>query len=506
MNYYLKSFSWNVLCKIFQSVVSFVSLPLLLQHWGEEQYGLFLLAVTSNAYLYLLDLGINTGAVRYYTKWLREKKYEQLYRVAGTSISFYGLIGIANAFILLAVAAWGGHLFNISAQQLPCLQIMFIYLAFLAIFNWISTSFSQLLIASGNICFINQLQCLVSLLNLLVVFLVLHYQIDVSLYLLLYSLPTALMCIPYFIFCRKKQLLCSLIPLFHWSEFKVILLYSISVFVLILFQMTAANSRPIILAIFAPETTSIITQYRITEALPKMAVSLLGGLTPIFLPKAGEVVWDKNQGQLNNFIFENLKKTSIICLCICLPIALSAKELLIAYVGVEYTFLTSYLQSWILIYLLSLHSIPCNAVVLTKGNLRPIIIVTAIACIMSIGLNIVLVRHWLLGGTIFAYFIYVFLVMGFNYVYYYPKILKISFHELIYMPLQMLLYAIFPSILIYLINPLSFFVNMPNRFVLLAIVIAKSALFCLLYLSLLMLSKKINPTGRIIDNFRKFYK
>ena len=56
--------------------------------------------------------------------------------------------------------------------------------------------------------------------------------------------------VPYAYKCKKLNLIDSLKPAGYWSEFKVVILFSLSIFALSFFQMTATQSRPIILSVF----------------------------------------------------------------------------------------------------------------------------------------------------------------------------------------------------------------------------------------------------------------
>ena len=71
-NYYLSSFVWSTAAKILTAVVGFVTVPLLLGYYGKAEYGLLSIATACNSYMALLDLGMNTGAVKFYSQWKAE--------------------------------------------------------------------------------------------------------------------------------------------------------------------------------------------------------------------------------------------------------------------------------------------------------------------------------------------------------------------------------------------------------------------------------------------------
>ena len=103
-NYYISSFFWSTLSKILNAIINFISVPLLLGVWGQADYGVLSLATACNGYMHLLDLGMNTGAIKFYSQWKTEGKINLIYRVAHSNTTFYMLISLINTIGLLAIA------------------------------------------------------------------------------------------------------------------------------------------------------------------------------------------------------------------------------------------------------------------------------------------------------------------------------------------------------------------------------------------------------------------
>jgi O-antigen/teichoic acid export membrane protein len=109
-SYYSRSFFWGVISKIIDALVKFITIPLLLQYFGKENYGILTLAIATNAYMHILDLGINTGAIKYFSQWISEKNTELIEKVARSSLTFYFYIGFINSLLLIALGVWGESL------------------------------------------------------------------------------------------------------------------------------------------------------------------------------------------------------------------------------------------------------------------------------------------------------------------------------------------------------------------------------------------------------------
>ena len=100
-NYYVSSFAWSTISKILNAILGFISVPLLLGYYGKTEYGLLSIATACNGYMHLLDLGMNTGAVKFYSQWKTEDKIDKIYKVARTNISFYLAIASINILLLI---------------------------------------------------------------------------------------------------------------------------------------------------------------------------------------------------------------------------------------------------------------------------------------------------------------------------------------------------------------------------------------------------------------------
>ncbi len=54
--------------------------------------------------------------VRYFSNWLAKKEYANVNALFGTSLSFYGALGLLNAIILLVISVFSNSIFNVSPE------------------------------------------------------------------------------------------------------------------------------------------------------------------------------------------------------------------------------------------------------------------------------------------------------------------------------------------------------------------------------------------------------
>ncbi len=425
-NYYISTFFWSTASKILNAIFGFVSVPILLDQFGKSDYGILSIAMACNAYMYVLDLGMNVGAVKYYSQWKTEGKLDLLERVVRTNITFYLFIALTNILLLLCCMFWGSSLFAIPADKTVLLNSCFIILISFSVLNWVGAVFYQLLVANEMLGFAMKVQCVQVLLKGILVAFVLFSEISLLTYFFYFTLIVSLPVIPYAFICRRKSLIKSLLPAFYFSDLKIVLLYSLSIFALTLLQVTAVQSRPIILGIFSENGDLAVADFRIVELIPAFLIVVCGMFSSIFLPRTSAIVARSDKQELIDFANTWTLRTSILANLLCVPFMLCAADVLFAYVGPDYTHLSIWLVIWCLTVILQIHTTPGNAIVLAYGKTRPLVVVTFLGCVVSIGFNILLVPSWGLGAAVLSYLLYVLIIIGQYYLYYYRNILHLQ--------------------------------------------------------------------------------
>ena len=288
-NYYLSSFVWSTAAKILTAVVGFVTVPLLLGYYGKAEYGLLSIATACNSYMALLDLGMNTGAVKFYSQWKAEGDIPKIFRVARTNITFYIIISAINSALLLLVAFFGEGLFAVESGQFATIRHCLCIIAAFSVLSWVTTVFNQLLIADGQMAYTMKVQCLQALLKAAAVGLVFIADFDITEYFFIVTAIVAMALLPYACRCKRCRLIDGFAPSWHWNDFKVVVTFSLSIFALSLFQMTATQSRPILLGIFASNGATAVADFRIIEVVPQLIIMIGGTFSGIFLPKTSQM-------------------------------------------------------------------------------------------------------------------------------------------------------------------------------------------------------------------------
>lgn len=482
--YFANSFIWGAISKLLNAGLKFLTIPLLLNYFGKDMYGLLTLAIAINGYILLLDMGMNTGAVKFFSQWIAAGKYDLINRVARTNLSFYLIIGLTNSIILIVLAITGKSIFNVTADQFKSLQSMLFVLAGFTIIDWSTFVFIQLLVADEKIAFTQQILTALSILNLILVLLTITFKLSIIQFFAFNLFLNISIIIPYSYLCRKRKLILSFIPAFYWKDFAIILKYSLAIFAMSLFQYTATQSRPLVLGMFSDKGVGILSDYRVIEVFPIFIISIGGMLISILLPKTSKAIQNNNRPLIEKMAYEGTKYTSILVAALCFPIILNSGDLLTLYVGQTYSYLWIWLSLWVFTLVLFLHNSPIASLVLATGKTRMLVYSSAVACIVSIIVNAILCKYYDVGSAVIGYLSYVLIQISFYYFYFNNVVLGLKSFKVFKSFIIPTAIGFFLMVVIHFVN-----INMNSLIIKIAV---KSLLWAFGYLILLIIFRIID--------------
>lgn len=409
---------WSTVCNIVNAVYGFIAVPILISYFGKAEYGLIGLAMSVNVYMQLMDMGFNSTNVRFYSTWLAKGEYNRLNRGFQTSLSFYGVVGIINALILVVIGLFCGSIFNVTPEQAEILCHLFIILAVSAFCQWFSSCYEQLIRATENIAWIQKVTLLTKVLMVIVLALTVILKLNIELYYILTCLA-ALAIVPLSIKKIRKELtFVGFIPKWDNQSFKEMLPYCLNIFSFSIFQFSFYNLRPVFLGIEG--TIESVADYRILNGIIGIVTMLGGAFTGILLPSSSKIVAQNNKEAYYRIAYDGTKYISIlICFC-CFGMMSVGPEVLTLYVGESYLYLVPWFNIWLLC-TLSTHNQAISSLILAGSDIRAITYSSVVASVLGLLVAWILIPYYNIGGVCIAFVVYALIQIGFYYFYYWPK-------------------------------------------------------------------------------------
>ena len=414
-----KGIAWTVILNVVNGVYGFISVPILIAYFGKSDYGLIGLAMSVNIYLRLMDLGFNSTNIRFFSNWLVKQEYNRVNRLFQTSLSFYGVIGIVNATILILISFYSNLIFNVTPEQSVVIKHLFFILAISAIVSWFTSCF----VANEQVGWVKRLSLLPKLLQIVVLILTvsLHFTIEVY-----YAFTTfsVFVILPFLVAKIKRMYpFVSFRPSFDKNIFKEVIFYSLNIFSFSLFQFSVNHLRPVFLGI--ESTPESITDYRVLNGIIGIVLMLGGAFVGVILPSASKVVASGDKKAQDRIAYKGTKYISItLCFC-CFGMISIVPELLTVYVGADFLYLTFWLDLWLLS-TLAAHNQAVSSLILAGSDIRPITYSTLVASAVGLLLCWFLIPVYDVGGTVIGFLAYSLIQILFYYLYYWPNVMKLS--------------------------------------------------------------------------------
>lgn len=414
---------WSVVVNLVTAVYGFIATPLLIRYFGRSEYGIIALATSVNAYMHLMDMGLSSTNVRFFSNWIAKGDSEKVKKLMQTCTAFYGVIGLINALILIFVSIFSSQIFNVTPEQDIVLKEMLWVLSVVAVINWYTSCYGQLISATENVAWVQKRTLVTKLLMVVVVIITLELRLSIFQYFIL-TIVAGLVVLPATIRKVKREApFISFKAKFDKAVFMEILPYSLNIFSFGLFQFSYKNLRPVILGMQG--SIESVTDYTVIASIAAL-VSMVGGVfIGSLLPASSRIVANGDQENYYRLAYKGTHFITIV-LCFCAFGLMSVdKDLMMIYVGEDFMHLIPWLDIWLLLTITG--NVSCiSSLILAGTNIKPLTYSSLVASIAGLVACWFAVPKYQAGGAVIAMIVYNAIQQLFYYTYYWPRILKIN--------------------------------------------------------------------------------
>lgn len=426
MDHAHKAFSgvfWSVITNVVNAAYGFIATPLLISYFGRSEFGIIALAQSVNAYMGLMDIGLSSTNVRFFSNWLAKGNSEKVTKLMQTCTAFYGIVGIINAIALIIISFFSDTLFNVSENQNIVLQQMLWILSLTALVNWYTSCFGQLISATENVAWVQKRTLLTKFFMICTVCVTLVLKLTILQYFIGITIA-GLIILPQTIKKIKTETpFISFKAKFDLDTFKEILPYSLNIFSFGFFQFSFNNLRTVFLGMQG--NVAYVTDYGVMAGIAGL-VSMIGNVfLGALLPASSRIVANKDKDAFNRVAYQGTHYiTMVLCFCAFGLMSID-KDLMMVYVGDKFMHLIPWLNLWLCLTITG--NVSCiSSLILGGSYIRPLTYSSAIACIFGLATCWLTTPYWGAGGVVLSMLAYNIVQELFYYCYYWPKILKIN--------------------------------------------------------------------------------
>lgn len=413
---------WSVITSIVNALYGFIMVPILITHFGKAEYGLIGLAHSVNAYMQLMDMGLASTNVRFFSNWLAGGDHSKVKKLFSTCTAFYGCVGLVNVTILLIVMFFSSTLFNVTPEQDVILKKLLGILAIAALINWFTSCYNQIIQATENVAWTQKRLLITKVLMVGALFVTIWLDLSITLYFFLTVLSNWLI-LPWVI--RKVKLVApmvSFMPRFDKKVFLEIFPYTFNLFLFSIFQFSYNNLQPVFLGV--RNVVESVADYKVVMGVVGICFVVTSVFLNAMLPSSSKVVANNDKKAFDLIAYNGTKYIMIFLgFCVFGMIAID-KDLLTIYVGDSFLYLIPCLNL-ILLALLSRHMNAIASLILGGNDLKPIVRMTALSAIVALLVSWLFIPSYGVLAVAFSTICFEMLQALFYYLYYFPKVMNI---------------------------------------------------------------------------------
>lgn len=320
------------------TLVGFFYVPILLKYMGQNEYGLYQLMGSLIAYFSIMDFGLSSTVIRYYSKYQETTDTKSAENVLGISRRIYNVL-------TLLVLIFGGIFYlnieNIFQGSLNTYEMneskkIFIVLIFNIVITLITNIYTSVITANEKFIFIKLLSILQTSVQPFVVIALLSISpkaFTMTLILTSFNFLVGIIKVIYTKYILKTRII------YHYPDkllLRSMLGFSLSVFTVSMVDQIFWRSNQIILGIVSG--TSVVAIYSIAAQIYMNFMPLSTVIQGVFLPRITKLVSKKISDKELSDLFIRIGRIQFILLsCVLTGFVLYGEEFIVIWVGEKFT-------------------------------------------------------------------------------------------------------------------------------------------------------------------------
>ena len=273
----------------FSIIIGLIYVPMLLYFLGKEQYGLYQLMGSLIAYMSVMDFGLSSTIIRYYSRYLALNDEENKSNVLAISAIIYGVITVIVLIVGAVVYFQLDAIFlkSLSLNELSKAKEIYIVMMVNIAITIPSNIFTAVISSHERFIFVRLLTIIQTMLQPFVVIAVMYYKADVIGVVLVqtaFNIVTILIKVYYSVYKIKVK-----IKLYSFNKLlvKEMTIFSFFIFLNMVIDQMYWKTDQLILGIIAG--TGAVAVYSIASQLDTYYMNFSYNVNSVFLPQISAI-------------------------------------------------------------------------------------------------------------------------------------------------------------------------------------------------------------------------
>jgi O-antigen/teichoic acid export membrane protein len=317
-------------------VVPFFLTPIVIRSLGTVAYGVWILAVSTVAYLGLLDLGLRSAVIRYVSKADALGRTDEAQSAISAALWFRILLAVVAVVLSFALALVFPHLFKVPNGLERPAQITVLMCAFAIAITLVSGVFGAVLSAIHRFDILSGVMVMQTVAKAVGVILILrsgrglialaYWEFAVT---LLAGLVTWGAAVKIFPACRVKLGRPDI------KTIKMIWLYSLTTFIIVIAVQVVFNTDNIVVG--ALVSVGAVAFYSIGGSLVAYSRQVVSSVATTFIPMASNLEASGNSEELQQLLLKGTQATLALALPVSLVLLFRGKTFIGLWMGHQYS-------------------------------------------------------------------------------------------------------------------------------------------------------------------------
>jgi O-antigen/teichoic acid export membrane protein len=382
-------------------VASLVFMPLLVGAFGLGPYGLYMLASSVTAYAALLDFGAGSALTKMVAEYHAKEDREALAGSVSTTLSFYTVVGVVVALIMVSVGAAVQYLFDVDPRSALLLRNLLWVGAVFQLWYWPASTARYVLAGLQRFDLLSATATLNTVLSIAATVWVLAFDRGPVALVALNGVATAvtatlnvvrarrLLGMPILSYRGASRMYMGAIFLFSWP------LFAVQVSDALFYQQTDR----VVLGIFAG--AAAVGLYEAAAKFNSLLVYLSGLTVSAVLPLASRYGAQERHASLKSLLLRGTKYAAALVAPITVVLLVFAEPLIADWLGPTFNGQAPVAQVLIFPHILVCLGLMGDAIVISQGRLAGRIPYIVAQAILNVVLSVALVgRYGVMGVAI----------------------------------------------------------------------------------------------------------
>jgi O-antigen/teichoic acid export membrane protein len=393
----VKSSVFRVIEIVTVTIISLALTPYLIKHLGDENYGLWLLILSTLGWFNFIDLGFSSAVKREIAIALEKSDHQRINIVFSVAVVLFGVLGVVAA-ICIVVLALVPALLGINSGSQNIAAIALSVLAIKVLLDFIMNSFHGFFTAYLRM----DIDANISLLNTMIKSaLVVYLVVDLNIYGAVIATITADMithCLKVYYAQKLNRGFKFSLKFVTLSEVKYLFSYSKHLVAAGIANIILRRSDPVVIShILGLKSVAL---YGVINNLINQIESLVEAIVGVFNPMLNRLV---ARNTAIDDVFKHIVDVNFfVVILLYTPLAILAEDFIFLWIGSEYAQYAGLASILGFAYICKSISRPIGAVLLAQANHKLMSVISFIGALLNISLSIIFAYNWGLFGVAVA--------------------------------------------------------------------------------------------------------